>query len=164
MASTLSNVATHFNQNNLFTQLVPQNEQVPFEQLFVLLGQDHKKRDLRLEMLVLPNMEELDMLQFFVHLPFSPNPTTLPNAAQFIQFLNEQLPVGHFCINEANGWIYFRYVMAQPAGNVNPETAYQVFWMVDYVVKNFVQVLEDVIEGDKDAKSAKNALRAIISQ
>lgn len=163
MASTLLAIATHFNQNNLFTQLVPESEQIPLEQLMVLLGKDNKQRDLQLELLVLPNMDDLDMLQYFVQLPFAPNATNLSNANQFVQFLNEQLPVGHFCINEEKGWIYYRYVLAQKAGAIDPETTYQVFWMVDYVVKNFVPVLEEVVEGTKNVMEGKNALRVLLA-
>ena len=72
MVSTpdLSSLLPAINEQGYTTEIMPPTDAAPVEQLLVFLNVDYRRRQRYTELVFVPDMEELTILQMFVLLPF----------------------------------------------------------------------------------------------
>lgn len=149
-APELGQLVPALNADGFLTRLVPAGDEMPSEQLFALLG-DVGGVTLSLELMLLPEITEPTILQFFVALPFEVSEQALPDLARFLLVLNNVLALTGFGLDEANGWVYYRHMLAcadnQP---LDTELLLNAVWMVDYQLDRFASLIRDVAVGRTD--------------
>jgi len=146
----LGQLVPALNADGFLTRLVPAGEEIPGEQLFVLLG-DVEDFTLSLELMLLPEISEPTVLQLFVALPFEATEHTSPDLARFLLALNNALALTGFGMDESNGWVFYRHLVVcadnQP---LNAELLLNTVWMVDYQLDRFAPLIGDVAAGKAD--------------
>ena len=144
-------------------QLIPPDGDVEAPQLFADLGPDKKGRPRRLELMFLPreDADELVALQFFVLLPFGPEPAHVADLGRFLSAVNVKLPLGHFGMAEEQGWVYFRSVSLCPLGPLDPGVTLQTARVCAFVVGELSGLIESVADGTSTLESARRAYSAI---
>lgn len=155
----LKKIQTALEADTFTTTFAPADEQVPLDRLLVLLPNeiDH---EIALELLLIPGMsEELEhslLLQHFVILPCEATPETISELRAFLLHINITLPLPSFGVNEADGFIYYKYVSVISDGE--PETymkqVVEAVWLIDYFVELFFAIIEAVGQGKLTAEQA----------
>jgi len=136
------------NADGFLTRLVPAGDEVPAEQLFVLLG-DLEDFTLTIELMLLPEVSEPTVLQIFVALPFEVSEQAVPDLARFLLVLNNVLALTGFGMDEPNGWVYYRHMVACPDNQpLDAELLLNAVWMVDYQLDRFAPLIRDVAAGN----------------
>jgi hypothetical protein len=147
------------------TQLVEADQSYGENQLFVGLDPDAKGRPRRLELTFLPREEDdLHYLQFFVLMPFSVEPRFAADLARVIAQVNVKVPVGHFGMNETEGWIYFRSVSPVLPAPLDEELTVGTAWMCYYLVDQLGGLLESAADGSSSVDQAALALEDVLAR
>lgn len=150
VAPELGQLVPALNADGFLTRLVPASDEMPGEQLFVLLG-DVEDSTLSLELMLLPEVSEPTVLQLFVALPFEVSEQSWPDLARFLLTLNNVLALTGFGMDEANGWVYFRHMVVCPDNQpLDAELLLNTVWMVDYQLDRFAPLIRDVAAGGAD--------------
>jgi hypothetical protein len=146
----LGQLVPALNADGFLTRLVPAGDEVLVEQLFVLLG-DLEDFALTAELMLLPEVSEPTVLQLFVALPFEVSEQAVADLARFLLVLNNALALTGFGMDESNGWVYYRHMVAcadnQP---LDAELLLNTVWMVDYQLDRFALLIRDVAVGKAD--------------
>jgi hypothetical protein len=155
MTTELSHLASFLKQQGYHNQLISETGTVPIEQLLVLLGKDYQERTLQLEILFIPKIEELDVLQFFILMPYKLEQVAILDLSRFILFINQELPLGSFGINESRGWIYYRHLNPCFKKEIKDNLILKTMWMINYIINTFNPFIEEVATDRKNFYQAK---------
>lgn len=142
-------------------ELAPIVEGLPAGQLLVYLGEDEQERDFYLQLLFLSDLqravpgaprviegpEDVDYMQFYSALPFTPVETAFGDLARLMLALNWNIPVGGFGLNETQQAAFFRQVLLCPRGQVDPEVVVETVNSMTYWLGEYVDALEAVGTG-----------------
>ncbi|MUG93197.1 hypothetical protein F7734_12450 [Scytonema sp. UIC 10036] len=145
-------------QNGFVTQLLPANNEFPNEQLFVALGTEHKYQTWKLEMLLLPGVDAPPLLQLFLLLPLEVKETVISDLVSVIVYLNDRLPLPGFGFNWQDGIIYYRLIVPCSNRELDGEAILGTIRMICYLVDEFVEILEDVAQGNKNQEQGMQAI------
>lgn len=146
------------NAEGFLTRLIPASEEVPLEQLVVVLYDNNPELIWQLEIMFLPLIEEPSVLQFFVPLPFEINQISISDLARFILLLNTKLSLTGFELREENGWVYYRHLMTCSESELDEELIVNTVWMISYVLDRFAPILREVVEGHKNLQQGIETL------
>ena len=155
----LSQVIAALNRDGFLTRLVPPDDEAPVQQLLVLLGDENEALTWRLEMMLLPEVEEPIILQFFALLPFEVNGASVADLARFILVLNGALILTGFGLSEANGWVFYRHLMPCLDGReLDAELVLTTLWTINYQLDRFAPLLKGIAEGTTSLEQSIRAL------
>ena len=128
-------------------QTLEASEEVPYNHLVVQLNADYNERYLQLEMMNMPKIDETEVLQYFVLLPYRMKKSNVNDLARFVHILNEQLPIAGFGIKEENSWVYFRHLSTLMSDEIDGMRVINLIEVLSYFISRFGQILEEVAEG-----------------
>jgi hypothetical protein len=145
----LKEMAEAFNKEGLYTQLLNEGE---LNILRVKLRQD---APIQLELLFIPKIDHLDVLQFFILLPFKTTDASVIPTARFLSLVNEQLPVGNFNLNEDHHIVYYKHLQPCQKGQIAFQLVWDITGMLNLMVDILSSSLEEVVNGTIPFENAK---------
>ena len=167
----LDRIAKTLEADDFAVYLNEKSEEVPFDQLFISLGEDEQKRPFVLQMLFvndLTNIMELEekeedaaLLQHFLTFPFTASPITVPELSKLVLMLNRIIPIGAFGLDINQGTLYFQYVLASKDREVNKTVILETVSMIGMFVMEFAKKLEAVATGEKCAQEIIKSLEEV---
>ena len=161
MVSTpdLSSLLPAINEQGYTTEIMPPTDAAPVEQLLVFLNMDYRRRQRYVELVFVPEMEELTILQMFVLMPFEIEHSSISTLSRVLLQVNRLLPITGFGLSEHEGWAYFRYLMICPDGSLDPETTATAVWMIEHLLDRFTGLIEEVAKGGMTLEQGERALQ-----
>jgi len=163
--SVFDTIVPALHSQGFMTRVIPASDEVPADQLLVVLDEEAEPASWRVEMVFLPELTEPYILQFFALLPIEVKEATLPNLARFILALNANLPLTGFELDEGSGWIYYRHLMPCPDNRaLDVELTVDTMWLIHYVIDSFAPLLQDVVEGHKTLAQGLEALQESVAE
>lgn len=143
----------------------------PFEQLYVSLGQDESERDFILQLVFVNDLasamgveqdsDDPFLLQFFLSFPFLAKKTTVNETALLALTLNRIIPLGAIGLSQAEGTLYFQYVLACPDDKPSSILIEEVVSMIGMFVTEFAPKLELVATGKKKSKEVVDEMEKL---
>lgn len=127
--------------------IVPRSEEVPREQLFVALPADHAGRARQLELVFLPDEDDVHFLQYFVPLEFAISPAHVGDLARVILRINASSPLIGFGMLEDLALVCFRSVVPCPKQALDPEIHVQTLYLILYILDQLGAIVEGVANG-----------------
>ena len=155
----LKNIQAALEADEFTTSFAPAEEQVPIDRLLILLPND-LPHEMVLEQLVIPGLdEELEnsfFLQHFLVLPCHYTTFTLHELRQFLLYVNINMPLPTFGINEEDHFVYCKYVSVLAPGTPDNwvKQVVETVWLIDYFVELFFHMIEAVASGKLSAAQA----------
>jgi hypothetical protein len=89
--------------------------------------------------------EEVDYLQFYIQLPFTPPPQSLPRLAQQLHTLNRELPLVGFGLKE--DVVFFRYLMMLAGKKIPDRLVYEAVTMIEFILGRSLPMIEETVSG-----------------
>jgi len=91
------------------------SDEIPYDRLLVFLGHDYKERGRTLEVISIEQITDLEeptyaKVQFQVPFPFRIEPATAQQVGSVLHFINRQLELPGFEMDEVDDLLFFRYV------------------------------------------------------
>lgn len=160
----LARAAEPLEEEGFENRLVPANETVPHQQLFVALDAEGWNSGLQLELVFVPDLEDLTVLQFFVLLPIDISRAPVAALARFILMVNRYLPVAGFGLSEQDQWLYFRHLMPCPNRELDPATIVNTVWMIEYLISRFSHPIRALVDGSMNLDEARAELDRTVTQ
>jgi len=143
-------------------QIVPPSPEYREAQLIADLGPDAKGRGRRLELTFLPrDADDPYFLQYFVLMPFQMAPGQAADLARTLALVNLKMPFGHFGMDEASGWVYFRSVSICPAVPLDEGETVRTANVCAFLVDQLAGVVEPVADGSGTVEAAAQAYHAM---
>ncbi|MBT3218636.1 MAG: hypothetical protein HN348_06055 [Proteobacteria bacterium] len=160
----LSSLCPALNADDFPTQYLPGTKEIPVDQVLVVLDDDQEGRTLHLQILPVPDIEDLTVLQFYSQLPFSLNPANTADLARFLHLVNQHLPLIGFAMNEDDATVYYRALVPQPEGAAQLDIVVPTVWMTAYLLHRFAPLVEGVAIGELAYEEGKAALLEHLSR
>lgn len=167
----LSRLGDILKKDDFVVHLNEKGPEIPFEQLFVSLGEDAQDRPFILQMLFVNDLagimkleekaEDATLLQHFLIFPFIANAMTVPELSKLILMLNRIIPLGAFGLDVNRGTPYYQYILAAPDREINQTVALEAVSMIGMFTMEFASKLEAVASGEKKAQDVIKELEEI---
>ncbi|MCH8939592.1 MAG: hypothetical protein IIC27_00505 [Chloroflexi bacterium] len=144
-------------------QNIEATDEVPSDQLMVLLPDDSEGRPRQLFYSMFPdlseNLEDADLLQAFIKLPFVVERQAVANLARLLVNINNKLALGEFSIRESDGLVFYRNVALMPHGSDVDEAWRKIVtenvFIAVFQLDEFTSVIEMVATGDMSLEQAQ---------
>lgn len=177
--ATLAGLKTYFTSHGFDCDLLPKTEEREIEQLLVALGPDNKGRDLVLSVTSaeLPLNQELfsknkvkdikktyHFLQLACCFPFKVEEKSLWEMARMILLLNKGLELPGFELSEVDGVVFYRYVLPIVNSHVEEPLLICLVGTIDFLVKGFMEQLEEIATGAKTAQQVIDETSLLIQE
>jgi hypothetical protein len=123
------------------TSFEPASEEAPLDRLVVIL--EGERGNYLLEIAYIPNLddqlENLELLQFFVRLPCEVKQSVKPNVKDLILRLNINSPLIGWGFYEELDLLYFRHVLvlSNLSGTHTQEIFVGTVWLIFYLLESF---------------------------
>ena len=141
-------------ENEIECSLEPSNRH-PGGRVLVFFPSDHKQRDRSLEITsrqqILGGKEEdipYHRIQFEAPLPFTVKEQCSQEIASFLFFLNRQLELPGFELDEGNGYILYRYVLLTPENDIKLIVLKGIIGSILLILDLFGEGIEKVAAGE----------------
>ena len=119
--------------------------------LLVFLSGDRKKRERSLEMTMQEQIlgsKQIDIpyhrIQFETALPFTFSDKSSPEVSSFLHFLNRQLELPGFEMDEGNRLILYRYVLLSSEDRLQPDLLKGIIGSISLMLDLFGEAIEKV--------------------
>lgn len=150
-SETLSNTLTGLG----FECSLEPSQRHPEGRILLFIGNDAKQRDRSLEITMqeqIPGSKEVDVpyyrIQFETALPFPLSDLRSPEVGSFLFFLNRQLELPGFEIDEGNSLILYRYVLLTPEAHIQPNLLKGLIGSITLTLDLFSEAIEKVSSGE----------------
>jgi hypothetical protein len=133
------------------------------DQLYVAIAGETPDAPRSLQLMFLPGMEEVPVLQQFVSLGIAPSKDALARVGEFLLAANVFAPLGGFGFVRGDNLLYFRY---NAATSVDPLDLDELSWtmaMVTYLVSHIAPLIERVATG-ADLEQMLDELTEVIAR
>lgn len=127
----------------------------PEGRILVFIGNDAKQRDRSLEITMQEQIlgsKEVDIpyfrVQFETALPFALSNIRSHEVGSFLFFLNRQLELPGFEIDEGNSLILYRYVLLTPETHIQPDLLKGLIGSITLTIDLFSEAIEKVSTGE----------------
>lgn len=140
--------------------LVEANEVIPYQRLLVFLGLDKKERERILEITALKQefIKGLDLseshgsdlfrVQFQVGFPFNIQSEATAQIASLICYLNRQIELPGFEMNEIDLQLFYRYILLYGEKKFNKQLCISIVGLIMLLLELFTSTLERVSSGE----------------
>ncbi|MDP1834643.1 MAG: hypothetical protein Q8K75_01825 [Chlamydiales bacterium] len=157
------------------SRFIPADESVTYSRIIIDLGKDYKERPLVMELKInsylLPaelknaddaedHLEEEQIFQLLVVLPFLVEPRMIGEVARLLLLLNKPLDLPGFGLDEVTRLTYFRHSLLTKKGHLSPRVMLAMVGTIAFLVESLMPQIELVANGS----STKEMLAALVSQ
>lgn len=162
MKISLENLKNFLNKYDFQTTEQAASETLPYDQLFVFLGEDEQERPWVLNLRIFDqNAVEAGkeagketginmlFLNFFIALPFSVQTETFPDISRLILLVNKLLPLPGFCLSEIDKLVYYHYTYPSLNGEIDPETILTLIGIIIHLLNTHMETFEKVGRKEK---------------
>ena len=141
-------LVTEFLEGGIETTLIPDMNGIPAQLVFPIEA-DHldAERHLRIHTFFVPDVGQPPVLQYFVSLPYTVDPSSRDQLARFVCTLNTNLPLGGFEYSERNEVVAFRHTHAISVRPLDPGVIAWAWSMIRTAVVEFGPLVERVAGG-----------------
>ena len=144
-------------------RIIEETDEVPSDQLMVLLPDDLGGRPRQMFFSTFPdlgeNLEDADLLQAFIKLPFGVEPPAIADLARLLININNKLARGEFSIRESDGLVFYRNVALVPYGQDVRGVWHKIItenvFIAVYQLDEFTPVIEKVATGEMNLTEAQ---------
>lgn len=127
----------------------------PEGRILLFLGNDGKQRDRSLEITMQEQIlgpKETDIpyfrIQFETALPFPLSEVRAHDVGSFVFYLNRQLELPGFELDEGNSLVLYRYVLLAPDANIQPDLLKGLIGSITLTLDLFSEAIEKVSTGE----------------
>lgn len=164
---SLSAFQLFFKNQGFESQLLKKTSHLPQDQLFVLLGQDEKLRDLVSQVQItkqeIPTSEKSRKpyyhIQFLLLLPVEKDIHDVGELLRFIQILNRAANIPGFEVSENEGVIYYRHAFFHAGQEIDEGLLRSIMGTILMQVNTFGRLIEEVSKGEKSCEEALQTLK-----
>jgi hypothetical protein len=140
------------------------SEEQPFYMVRVVLDSDKEQPEYYLEIMAVPGLQDLHILQFLVAIPVPIVPEHAPTLARYLLDLNAECLLSGFGMRADMRLLYFRSMIPQSTESIDIALLIEVVWAMAYTVTRFTPLIGPVAAGEQSLEEAVEALRAHVSE
>lgn len=140
----------------------PADDNIPLDRLFVALNGD--AGEYLLELVYVPNLENqlenVKLLQFFVHLPCEVELSATEEIKNLVLHLNVNTPLMGWGFQEDLELLYFRHVLVipDPSGPDTQAVIVQTVWLIFYLLETFYPNIASIATGEKSFEELQDTV------
>ena len=137
----------------------PPSEEQPFNLLRVCLDAGADEPQVFAEVVPVPGLDDLHVLQFLVPLPTEIVPEHAPTLARFLLDLNAESMLNGFGMRADMRLLYFRAMIPQTKDALDAALLVEVLWATAYTVDRFGPLIGPVASGEQSLEEGLAAVR-----
>lgn len=177
MELTLANLKKTLEHHGFSISDIPRNDKLPYDTLFVGLGDDFKGRPLILNIRLFEQAYEGDgtsladgtptkmyFLNFLVTLPFIIFDPAYPDLSRLILMLNKVLPVPGFGMSEMDKMVYYQYTYPSINGKIDSDLILTFLALIIHYVNLHGPTFEDVGTRVKSLKTVLEESAKVVDE